>query len=127
MEKLEIAERVEFVGWLNKKEDYAYYNRAKIFISTPRSDATAISLLEAMSAGCLPVVSNLPANEEWISDGENGIIVKDLNTDYLRLAADLDIKKVTKINRDLIQRHGTKAVNRTKFIELYQEILEGKS
>ena len=61
VEKLEIAERVEFVGWLNKNENYAYYNGGKVFISIPRSDATGISLMEAMSGGCLPVVSNLPA------------------------------------------------------------------
>ncbi|MGI9152701.1 MAG: glycosyltransferase, partial [Rubrivivax sp.] len=28
-----------------------------------------------MAAGCLPVLADLPANREWVRDGENGLIV----------------------------------------------------
>lgn len=124
--ELKISEKVEFVGWLNKKENYNYYNKAKIFVSIPESDATAISLLEAMLAGCFPVVSNLPANREWITSGKNGIIVEDLDEDYFQKAVVTDLEKAIFVNQELIRQHGTKEINRKKFTELYNKILGEK-
>ncbi len=44
-------------------------------ISIPDRDATSVSLLEAMSLGCVPIVSDIPANREWLSD-DTAIISK---------------------------------------------------
>ena len=44
------------------------------YISASLSDGTANSLLEAMAAGLFPIVSDIPANREWIADGENGML-----------------------------------------------------
>ena len=43
-----------------------------IYVSASRSDGTSISLLEAMSAGMICVISDFPSNKEWIEDGVNG-------------------------------------------------------
>jgi glycosyltransferase involved in cell wall biosynthesis len=43
-----------------------------IYLSTARSDTTSVSLLEAMACGLFPIVTDIPANREWITDGENG-------------------------------------------------------
>jgi glycosyltransferase involved in cell wall biosynthesis len=48
---------------------------ADVYVSTSRSDSTSVSLLEAMACGAIPVVTDLPANREWITDRENGLIV----------------------------------------------------
>jgi len=71
-ESLGVDDRVEFVGFLSQEEQKEYYIRSKYFISIPSSDATSVSLLEAMFYGCAPLVSNIPANREWILDGVNG-------------------------------------------------------
>ncbi len=47
---------------------------ADVYVSASRSDSTSVSLLEAMACGVPPVVTNLEANREWITDGENGIL-----------------------------------------------------
>jgi len=70
--KLGIAAQIEFVGFLNKGEQEVLYKKAQYYISIPSSDSTAVSLLEAMRFGCYPIVSNLPANREWILDECNG-------------------------------------------------------
>ena len=31
-------------------------------------------MLEAMAAGCTPIVTDLPANREWIENGVNGLL-----------------------------------------------------
>jgi glycosyltransferase involved in cell wall biosynthesis len=70
--RLGVLEQISFVGFLSKKEQDDLYKKAAYYISVPSSDSTAVSLLEAMSFGCYPIVSNLPANREWIIDECNG-------------------------------------------------------
>ncbi len=121
--ELSLTDKVDFVGWIKNEENSNYYNRSKIFISIPESDATAISLLEAMSADCIPVLSNLPANTEWVIDGLNGIIADNLKENFIERALDLDIKKVKEINSYIIDKKATKDANRRKFIDLYNKAL----
>ncbi len=47
-----------------------------IYVSASVSDSTSVSLLEAMSRGLFPVVSDIPANREWITHGKNGLLFK---------------------------------------------------
>lgn len=79
---LGIADVVEFVGWLSKEQNAFQYARASIFVSIPSSDGTSVSLLEAISANCIPVVSDLPVSKEWIIDGVNGVIRKKDKNSY---------------------------------------------
>jgi glycosyltransferase involved in cell wall biosynthesis len=72
---LGVADRVEFTGMLAAPQLAQAYRRSALFVSVPESDGTSVSLLEAMAAGCLPVLADLPANREWVRDGENGLIV----------------------------------------------------
>ena len=112
-----------FPGWADNTLNESYYKRAKIFVSYPKSDATSISLLEAMACGCIPVVSDLPANREWIEDGLNGIITSKLTAkDFIR-AVQLDRNKLVEQNHQLIQSHGTREINRRKFFSVYDKIL----
>jgi len=120
---IHIASKVEFLGWVDPYANSENYAKAKIWVSIPESDATSVSLLEAMSMGCIPVVSNLPANKEWIEDGRNGIIVKDVYSEFLSEALLLDSSELSKINKKLINQKGTKEVNRKLFYSIYDEIL----
>jgi glycosyltransferase involved in cell wall biosynthesis len=77
--ELGVAERVEFTGMLSPQALAQSYRRAALFASVPLTDGTSVSLLEAMAAGCVPVLSDLPANREWVVDGLNGWLVGDLD------------------------------------------------
>jgi hypothetical protein len=74
-QSLGVADRVEFTGLLNSPELARAYRRSALFVSVPESDGTSVSLLESMAAGCLPVLADLPANREWVREGENGLLV----------------------------------------------------
>ncbi len=121
---LKIDEKVQFVGWVEKAQNAYYYSIAKFWISIPESDATAISLLEAMSAGCIPVVSDLPANREWIQDGINGLIVSDIESDFISDALSVSETTAREMNREIVNKNATKAANREKFIGIYERIKE---
>lgn len=108
VEQLGINEQVQFAGWVNKVQNAEFYSNAKIFVSIPESDATAISLLEAMAYGCVPVLSDLPANREWIEDGKNGIIINLLEENLFVHALKLNLAEVASYNRKIIEEKGTK-------------------
>jgi glycosyltransferase involved in cell wall biosynthesis len=70
-----LDKRIRFLGSVPYGEMAGLYKAADVFVSIPASDATAMSLLEAMSCGLPVIVSDLPANREWISEGLNGSLV----------------------------------------------------
>jgi glycosyltransferase involved in cell wall biosynthesis len=72
---LGLAENVRFLGFLDQEALRSALASAHVYVSVPRSDATSVSTLSAMAAGCFPVVSDLPTQEEWIDDGVNGFRV----------------------------------------------------
>lgn len=76
-ENFGIKDSVKFVGFLNAKQQECYYKKCKYYFTLPMSDSTSVSLLESMAYGCTPIVSDIPANREWIEDGINGIVLKE--------------------------------------------------
>jgi glycosyltransferase involved in cell wall biosynthesis len=114
--------QVSFIGFVNAEVNRANYLKSAIYISIPNSDGTAISLLEAMAYGAIPVVSDLPANREWIVDGENGIIVHDGNVDAaIRRAMLLSGTDVAQRNAKIVSERGSKPANRKIFLALYNQ------
>ncbi|MCW5656391.1 MAG: glycosyltransferase [Burkholderiaceae bacterium] len=68
------GQRARFVGRLGAVEQVQWYRRANWYLSLPASDSVSVSVLEAMAHGCVPVLSDLPANRELVTDGVNGVI-----------------------------------------------------
>ena len=122
--KLGLSDDVEFVGWIQKEDNEQWYSKAKIWVSIPESDATSISLLEAMACGSIPVVSDLPSNREWIESGINGIVVEELDSDFISEALTMNQSNAIEINKKRIEQDGTKDSNREKFLQLYREIVK---
>ena len=122
--ELGIEDKVEFIGWVEKETNNYYYSISKIWISIPETDNTPISLMEAMAAGCIPIMSDLIANREWVEDGKNGIIVSDYDSNYIERALSLDYDSLVKYNIDLMEREGTKDANRRKFYSIFEREFE---
>jgi glycosyltransferase involved in cell wall biosynthesis len=72
---LGLADRVDFFGRLGAEEQARWYARARWYLSLPASDSVSVSVIEAMAHGCVPIVSDLPANRELIEDRVNGLVV----------------------------------------------------
>jgi glycosyltransferase involved in cell wall biosynthesis len=113
----------EFIGFVSHEINRDRYLESQIYVSIPQSDGTAISLLEAMGYGCIPVVSNLQANKEWIQSGTNGIIAEDPLAESLKKGLELNLKSVQDSNIEIIKKKATKEVNREKFMSVYKELL----
>ncbi|HVP39526.1 MAG TPA: glycosyltransferase [Candidatus Saccharimonadales bacterium] len=66
--------RVRFAGRLDADGIAELLGSSGVYVSTARSDSTSVSLLEAMACGCLPVVTAIPGNQEWITEGSSGLL-----------------------------------------------------
>jgi len=127
VDKLGISSQVEFIGMVSYIELIQWYKKAKIFISIPQTDATSLSVLEAMGYGCYPILSNLPANLEWVINQINGTIcenVLDLDQDIINAIQIVDgsqnvYHKLTQFNYELISQKAIFENNLEKFISLY--------
>jgi glycosyltransferase involved in cell wall biosynthesis len=130
---LNISSWVQFLGWVNHEEMPKFLSRADIYISTSLDDGTSVSLLEAMASGAFPIVTDIPSNREWISDGENGFLVP---LEEERFLAEKIVEAIR--NRDLMERSRDKnfclikekalwPVTIAKTKEIYKMVLESKS
>lgn len=123
-------QRIHFTGFVTPDVLAGLYRDARVFVSVPQSDATSISLLEAMGHGCLPLLSNLPANLEWVLDGVNGAIVEDvgrlgdaMKAQLLRAANDAGLAEAVALNRRLVAQKGLYQANMARFAQIYRALV----
>jgi glycosyltransferase involved in cell wall biosynthesis len=121
--ELALEKKVSFVGWLEKEDNMKWYARSKVWVSIPESDATAISLLEAMYNGCYPVVIDLPASHEWIDSEDQGRIVKDVKSEFFKGITEVDFEKAAELNREKIKSEATFEVSEKKFSDLHHRLI----
>lgn len=95
---LGVEQHVRFVGLVSHPEVAQHLAAADIYVSTPFIDSTSVSLLEAMACGLAPIVTDIPGNREWITDGVNGLLFPPKNSKMLgekiiRLVENEDTRK----------------------------------
>jgi glycosyltransferase involved in cell wall biosynthesis len=81
-----ILERAVMLGRLPHDEFAQALRASDVFISVPSVDATAVSLLEAMSSGRAAIVSRLASACEFVQDGVSGLVVEPRDVDGLARA-----------------------------------------
>lgn len=106
-----VRQRVTFLGGVSGDRLLEILRESHVYISLSRSDGTSTALLEALSCGLYPLVSDIPQNREWISEGEaNGQVIPFDRPEALAAALELAI-------RDGEARRHAAAVNRAKIVE----------
>lgn len=69
------SQTVTFNGNVPHADMAGYWEKADICVLVSDFEGTSISMLEAMSHGCVPVVTNVSGTKAVIQDGVNGLIV----------------------------------------------------
>jgi glycosyltransferase involved in cell wall biosynthesis len=97
-----VLDRVQFGGQVSQRDLPRWYHMADLFISPSHVDGSSVSLMEALACGLPALVSDIPANKEWISEGVNGWLFPDGNADILAekiLAVIVQKRKLAQIGR----------------------------
>jgi glycosyltransferase involved in cell wall biosynthesis len=80
------GERVTFAGQVSQADLPRYYAMADLFISPSHIDGSSVSLMEALACGLPCLVSDIPANREWVTGDLNGWLFPDGDADALAAA-----------------------------------------
>lgn len=118
------APNVRFVGRLDAASQAQWYARARWYLSLPQSDSTSVSVLEALAHGCIPILSDLPANRELVASGANALI---LGPSECPSAAALSAllargEAIASANRAWVERHAMFAPFVQRFLARLREL-----
>jgi len=96
--ELGLGRWVKLVGSLRHELIPQYLQAADVYVTPSLSDSTSVALLEAMACGLAPVVTDVEANLEWVTDGVNGLVVpradeKALSEALIRTSSDKGLRE----------------------------------
>jgi len=83
VESHSLSNQIHFHGYQKNEKLAAYYQAADVYLSASHVDGSSVALLESMACGCPALVSDIPSNLEWITDGVEGWTFRDGDADDL--------------------------------------------
>jgi glycosyltransferase involved in cell wall biosynthesis len=132
VQRLGLVQDVVFHGRLNEEAMLAVMQRCAVSLSLPLSDATSVSLLESMACGLAMLVSDLPANRQWVNDqGGRMVDARDtarITQALLQLvrAGEPALAAMGRHNRVLVEARASRRLEMDKMFALYQACLASK-
>ncbi len=72
-----VLDQVTFAGQINHTDLPRFYQMADLYVSASHVDGSSVSLMEALACGLPCLVSDIPGNKEWVSEGQNGWLFRD--------------------------------------------------
>jgi glycosyltransferase involved in cell wall biosynthesis len=127
---LNVSSLIKFLGRVPPEKMASLLAQADIYVSTSLDDGTSVSLLEAMASGAFPIVTDIPANREWITTGQNGFLVPvdeekclaDRIIDAIRNQALLEKSRM--VNLSIVEEKALWSVIIEKIKRMYHETLD---
>jgi len=125
-----VLDRVQFGGQVSQTNLPRWYHMADLFISPSHVDGSSVSLIEALACGVPALVSDIPANQEWVREGVNGWLFPDGNADILAekiLTVIAQRRKLTKIGRAArrsVEERADWKKNFAKLLEAYEQTIQ---
>jgi len=120
-----VGDRVTFAGQVSQADLPRYYRMADVYVSPSHVDGSSVSLMEALACGLPCLVSDIPANLEWVADGENGWLFPDGDAEGLAVALlnayakRSDLAAVGRAARSVAERKADWSKNFQKLLEAY--------
>ncbi|MEM0360075.1 MAG: glycosyltransferase family 4 protein [Candidatus Diapherotrites archaeon] len=72
---LGVEKQVFFLGEVKEKELRSLLCKAEFFVSASEYESFGVSAIEAMAAGCIPILSRIPSFESFLEKEKNGFLV----------------------------------------------------
>jgi L-malate glycosyltransferase len=126
-DELGMGEAISFGGGYEMSELPEMLAQNTVYVSASIFDGASLSLMEAMAGGLFPVVSDIPANREWLQDGKTGLLFptgdwKCLGRLLASLRQEVDmVRQGCADNRDAALARADRSKNMQRFMELLTE------
>jgi glycosyltransferase involved in cell wall biosynthesis len=123
-----VLERVDFGGQIRYADLPRFYRMADLYISASHVDGSSVSLMEALACGLPCLVSDIPANREWVTDESNGWLFPDGDVDVLAARILQAIERLNELNglgqaaRRLAEARADWKKNFSQLLDIYNRI-----
>jgi glycosyltransferase involved in cell wall biosynthesis len=129
VDELGIAEQVTLLPRQSQAQMAELFRTSRVAVSPSEHDGTPNTLLEAMACGCFPVAGDIESLREWITPGENGLLVDP--GDPVALAEAIlqalqqpeRCRRAHQLNRELIQERADFKQVMPRVEQFYREII----
>ena len=123
---------VEIIPSCSHDEMLKKYGQARVYIGLSISDAISTSLLESIVMGAFPIQSLTACADEWIIDGQSGLIVPPEDVDIIEhalrkaLTDDVLVDQAAVLNRETARKRLDSSVIQPQVIEFYKHVYNSK-
>lgn len=119
---------IELVPAASHDEILRLFGKARIYIGLSISDGISTSLLEAMAMGAFPIQSCTACADEWIENGQSGLIVPPEDPQKIAVAIhraltdDSLVDKAAEINTQTVKDRLNYSIIQSEVVKMYQDI-----
>jgi len=129
VQKLGVESAVELLPARPHAQMAELFRAAQVVVSPSTHDGTPNTLLEAMACGCFPVAGDLESIREWITPGENGLLIdpgdpQALAASILHAINDPALRRLAaEKNAVIIAERAEYTRNLARVVEFYKNLL----
>jgi len=130
MRELKIEHAVQLNPQLSHLQMADVFRSAQIVVSPAIHDGTPNSLLEGIACGCFPIAGDLESIREWITHGQNGLLVNPNDPQSIADGILLAIQRedlrqeAAGLNANMISARAEYAMNMKMVVDLYEGVRE---
>ncbi len=129
IKELKIEHAVQLLAPVAHKEMGNIFRGAQIVVSPAIHDGTPNSLLEGMACGCFPIAGDLESIREWITHGQNGLLVNPNDPQSIADAVLLGLERedlrqeAAGLNAKIISARAEYEMNMKKVARFYKTVI----
>ena len=129
MQELKIEHAVQLNPQLSHLQMAETFRSAQIVVSPAIHDGTPNSLLEGIACGCFPIAGDLESIREWITHGQNGLLVNPNDPQSIADGILLAIQRedlrleAAGLNANMISARAEYGMNMKKIGEFYKTVI----
>jgi glycosyltransferase involved in cell wall biosynthesis len=130
IQELKIEHAVQLNPQLSHDQMAETFRGAQIVVSPAIHDGTPNSLLEGIACGCFPIAGDLESIREWITHGQNGLLVNPNDPQSIADGILLAIQRedlrleAAGLNANIISARAEYGMNMKKVEEFYEGVME---
>lgn len=127
--RLRNPERVMLLPWLPQVAVAVLLRAAVVSVSPSFHDGTSNSMLEAMASGVLPIMGDIAPVREWITDGQNGLLVDSNDPASIAVAIRRGLREgdlrtaARNQNLELVSAHADRVRIAPKIAAFYEKVI----